>query len=94
MKYGSRFEGTEASIPEKWKIEISGTNDSIVIITLKDNEALTEDFLLNLEAILLTAKDFGYEAVKIENAGIDQLGPFTLNLPINVPVAPNKKSIE
>ena len=94
MKYGNRFEGTEASIPDKWKIEISGANDPILIITLKDNEVLTEEFLLNLEAILLTAKDFGYEAVKIENAGTDQLGPFNLNLPINVPLAPNKKHIE
>ncbi|HAQ08122.1 MAG TPA: hypothetical protein DCR24_11610 [Bacillus bacterium] len=94
MKSGNRYEGTEASIPDKWKMEISGETDSTVIITLKHNEALTEEFLLNLEAILLTAKDFGYEAVKIENGGTKQLGPFNLNLPINVPLAPNKKDIE
>ncbi|MCM3665333.1 hypothetical protein M3204_13020 [Mesobacillus subterraneus] len=86
----------KASIPKDLELEgvESKDNPKLLIVDIKNIRLLNENFLPNLEAILLTAKDFGYDAVKIENAGTEKLGPFNLNEPIQVPVAPNKKNIE
>lgn len=86
----------KASIPKDLELEgvESKDNPKLLIVDIENIRFLNEDFLPNLEAILLTAKDFGYEAVKIENAGTEKLGPFNLNEPIQVPIAPNKKNIE
>lgn len=87
--------GLTASLPEDFKsAQISFEEDNSEITIVMNDTNLNEEFLPNLEAILMTAKDFGYQKVKIENAGTDQLGPFNMNEPIPVPVAPNKKSID
>jgi hypothetical protein len=87
--------GLTASLPDDFKPStIAFDEDQSQITIVMDNGKLNEEFLPNLEAILLTAKDFGYQTVKIENAGSEQLGPFNMNEPIPVPVAPNKKSID
>jgi hypothetical protein len=83
-----------ASLPENLKLDKMIPEKKVLRIYLLDSSAINEEFLLSLEAILLTAKEFDYKAVKIENAGVDQLGPFNLNEELTVPVAPNKKNIE
>lgn len=85
-----------ASLPKEFsptKIEPEEDHTELKII-LDNKIALDNEFLPNLEAILLTAKEFGFQSVKFENAGTNQIGPFKLNDPIPVPVAPNKKVIE
>ncbi|MEH7883100.1 negative regulator of sigma-X activity [Bacillus sp. JJ1609] len=85
-----------ASLPKDFspaKIEPEEDHTELKII-LDNKMALDNEFLPNLEAILMTAKEFGYQSVKFENAGTEQIGPFILNDPIPVPVAPNKKVIE
>lgn len=52
-----------------------------------------ESTLHTIEAILLTAKDFNYQTVKLENANIDIVGKFDLNNEIKVPIAANKRSL-
>jgi len=47
--------------------------------------------IYTIEAILLTAKEFDYQAVKLENANIDKIGRFNLNEALRVPVAANKQ---
>jgi hypothetical protein len=96
MRFNSAELNLKASLPENFKPErIDFEKDKAVIkLNLLNQPALTEDFLFAIEAILLTAKDFGYKAVQIENSGTAQLGPFNLNEPIPVPKAPNKKNIK
>ncbi|CAH0345586.1 hypothetical protein [Bacillus sp. CECT 9360] len=53
---------------------------------IEDNEA----YLNALEAILFTAKDFGFDSVKFENATIDAIGPYNLQNDLAVPIAPNR----
>lgn len=87
----------KASLPEEFasaKIETGTDNKTEIKIILDNNKILNNEFLTNLEAILMTAKEFGYQTVRFENAGTEQLGPFNLNEAIPVPVAPNKKVIE
>lgn len=84
----------EATIPDDFapqEIKVE-EEQSLVRIFLDGDTGLQE--LSSFEAILLTAKEFGYQSVKFENAGIDTLGPFNLNEPVPVPQAPNKKYIK
>lgn len=53
---------------------------------LKNNE----NTIRMIEAILLTAKDFGFDKVLFRNIVTDLIGDFYLKEPINVPIAPNK----
>lgn len=96
MRINSAELNLMASLPENFKPErIDFEKDkSVIKLILINQTALTEDFLYALEAILLTAKDFGYKAVQFENSSTAQLGPFNLNEPIPVPKAPNKKNIK
>lgn len=52
-----------------------------------------ESTVHTIEAILLTAKEFNYHAVKIENANVEMVGRFDLANEIKVPVAANKRSL-
>ncbi|RFU65576.1 GerMN domain-containing protein [Peribacillus glennii] len=61
-------------------IELSGATE------LKDNE----EYLRALEAILFTAKNFGYGHVEFENAKVGTIGPYNLKKPLPVLVAPNR----
>lgn len=47
------------------------------------------DHILLIEGLLLSAKDFGFTDVTIQQAGIDQVGPYELKEPIEVPALPN-----
>ncbi|CAM3985965.1 hypothetical protein [Mesobacillus thioparans] len=82
------------SLPENFKLAKTESNDKVLEITLKDDTKLQEDFMPNLEAILMTASEFDYKGVRFTNANIDQLGPFNLKEILPLPLAPNKKKIE
>lgn len=83
-----------ASVPNEFQATTIEENEGGIKIILDNSKSLNNEFLPNLEAILMTAKEFGYASVKLENAGTNQLGPFNLADPIPVPVAPNKKIVE
>ncbi|MBT2677667.1 hypothetical protein J7E38_01565 [Bacillus sp. ISL-35] len=82
------------SLPENFKLAKTESNDKVLEITLTDDTKLQEDFMPNLEAILMTASEFDYKGVRFTNANIDQLGPFDLKEVLPLPLAPNKKQIE
>ncbi|MFJ5965036.1 sigma X negative regulator [Bacillus sp. NPDC093026] len=67
------------------------SNGKHVTITFGASAHLTDsiDHILLIEGLLLTAKDFGYTEVTIRNAGTDQVGPYELKEPIDVPALPN-----
>ncbi|WP_174734050.1 negative regulator of sigma-X activity [Mesobacillus harenae] len=86
--------GLRASIPAGIKVhELSGVEGATLQITLKEGTELTENMLHSFEAMLLTAKSFGFQAVKVVGAETDTLGPFNLNEEIKLPIAPNKREI-
>lgn len=87
-------EGLSPSLPEDFRLgKTESGENGILEITLTDDTTLDEDFLPNLEAILMTASEFEYTGVKFTNANIDQLGPFNLEKVLPLPLAPNKRNI-
>lgn len=94
MRAGLDDKGLNASLPKNFKIDKVDSENKVLRIYIVESSAISEEFLPSLEAILLTAKEFDYTTVKLENAGVDQLGPFNLNEELSVPIAPNKKNIE
>ncbi|RYG73635.1 hypothetical protein EU245_05920 [Lentibacillus lipolyticus] len=48
-----------------------------------------QELVTMIDAILMTAKNFGYEQVFFPNAGQEQAGPYDLTKPINVPRGAN-----
>ncbi|MBU8638909.1 sigma X negative regulator [Bacillus pumilus] len=62
-----------------------------VTITFGASAKLSDsnDHILLIEGLLLSAKDFGFTEVTIQQAGTDQVGPYELEEPIEVPALPN-----
>lgn len=97
MKENIDTHGLTASIPSEFRInEITSPDGKLLVIRLDDNSKLIDNTSLihTIEAILLTAKDFDYEKVKIENSPLAQAGMFVFNEEWELPIAPNLKTIE
>lgn len=97
MKQSPEKSLLEPSIPEEFIIQkVSYEDPNVLVIHLDESAQLTtsDDMIHSIEAILLTAKEFDYDKVRIENANIDQVGRFHFNENWNVPIAPNKISLE
>ena len=80
-----------STVPKGVRIKkVSVQNDHVVI-------QFTEDSKLNglpsiqwmMEAILLTAKEFGFRTVTFKGGGVKQIGPYMFGKKIAVPVGPN-----
>jgi hypothetical protein len=86
--------GLKASLPSHYLIEIN-TENNILYLTINPSLIIKNDSaaLNSFEAILLTAKDFGMQKVFIKNSPIQKLGPFDLTKVVDVPIAPNYRSI-
>ncbi len=68
---------------EKQVLTLTFSNDSKIY----DDQPSTN----TIEAILLTAKEFDFQAVKLENTNIEKVGRFNLSETLQVPVAANKQ---
>ncbi|QOR65311.1 hypothetical protein IM538_15975 [Cytobacillus suaedae] len=82
----------QPTINENVNFEIDETNSSNVTITFTDDTSLEDNDinLMMIEAIMITAKEFGYQTVSFENATLDRIGSWDLTGVENtVPVAPN-----
>lgn len=81
------------AIPKHVSIERVKSEDGELRIYLSENTELKNDetALYFIEATLLTAKDFGFSSVKFENSPINQVGPFTFDQSIHVPIGMNKR---
>ncbi|QED48472.1 GerMN domain-containing protein [Cytobacillus dafuensis] len=96
MRKGTGNEKLIPSIPEDIQFEtVKGPAENKLTIRFKKGSTINDDAktLHTIEAILLTAKEFNYDAVKLENAQIDKIGKFNLDHEIKVPVAANKRTI-
>ncbi|MEI4790481.1 sigma X negative regulator [Bacillus sp. FJAT-53060] len=89
MKQGSDS-GLDPLIKEEVIKEVTSTGKHVTI-TFGASGQLTDsiDHILLIEGLLLTAKDFGFTDVTIQHAGTDQVGPYELKEPIEVPALPN-----
>ncbi|MDF2859511.1 MAG: hypothetical protein K0Q87_5362 [Neobacillus sp.] len=88
--------GLTASLSPSFLLENITVDNNKLIVTMDDktNFSNTQETLYSFEALLLTAKAFGFDTVLIENAPITQLGPFDLSTEIKVPIAPNYRPIQ
>ncbi|WNS74078.1 hypothetical protein RRV45_14255 [Bacillus sp. DTU_2020_1000418_1_SI_GHA_SEK_038] len=96
MRNNQAGEKLIASIPDTIQFETEeNPKEGKLIIKFEKGSQLNndEETLHTIEAILLTAKEFNYEFVKLENANIDRIGIFDLNQEIKVPVSANKRTI-
>jgi hypothetical protein len=92
MRVGNETYGLKPSIPTEFVFDINEGSPEQLILTFTGKEQLTDEskYVYSIEAILLTAKEFGYKSVKFENSPIPQIGRFNMENEIKVPVAPNK----
>ncbi|NCU18900.1 hypothetical protein [Pallidibacillus pasinlerensis] len=93
MKNKNELYNLEPTIPDQIEFFIDNNEretDQLKLV-FKNNIELIEsnETLRMIEAILLTAKDYGYETVLFENINLYNVGPFNLEKPIEVPIAPN-----
>lgn len=95
MQEGIKQYNLQASIPSGFIIAEVVEDNDLLVIRLDDTATLTNDdsMLYTLEAILMTAKDFQFERVKIENSNLSRIGKFVFNEEWKVPTAPNKRMI-
>jgi hypothetical protein len=79
------------AIPKNVKIEAVRVNGDQVIIQFSNTSQLENmpEILWMLEAILLTAKEFGFKSVMFTGGNVEQIGPYRFNVKISVPLAPN-----
>jgi hypothetical protein len=92
MRVGNDIYGLEPSIPAEFVFDINVSSQEQLVLTFTGKEQLLNEskYVYCIEAILLTAKEFGYKSVKFENSPITQIGRFNMENEIKVPVAPNK----
>ncbi|WP_404452882.1 hypothetical protein LG329_01810 [Virgibacillus necropolis] len=78
------------SIPGNVSFSIN-EKENIIHLTLRNDISLEDNkqYKNMLEAILMTAKSYGYNAVKFNNTNKEQIGPYNLTDPIQVPIAVN-----
>lgn len=96
MRKNIQEEKLFASIPDniRFKTEEDEVEKKLTI-RFEEGSVINNDesTVHTIEAILLTAKEFSYQAVKFENAKIDKVGRFNLNDELQVPIAANKQTL-
>ncbi|WP_419956244.1 negative regulator of sigma-X activity [Neobacillus niacini] len=88
--------GLTASLVPSFSFKDIEIKENKLIITIDENAVMENNIenVYSLEAILLTAKGFGIDTVRLLNAPINSLGPFDLTKDIKVPLAPNYRPIQ
>ena len=81
----------EPSIPRSVEFQIKELENGQLSIRFSEGFSLKEipESERMIEAILLTAKEFGFHAVQFENTGVMELGMYRFEKPVEVPIAPN-----
>lgn len=77
--------GLKPILPKDIKFAVEETGKKSVEVTFPDSFKLSaenKDDLMIIDAILLTAKSYGYDSVKFKNTGLESIGPYQLNDPI------------
>jgi hypothetical protein len=76
--------GLKPLLPKDLKLKVNIIDDNTVEITFPDSNLLEDDqdSKMMVDAILLTAKSYGYNHVKFKNTGEDAIGPYQMDRPI------------
>jgi hypothetical protein len=77
--------GLKPLLPKDLDLEVEVTGEHSVEITFPDSFKLIPDnqeHQMMIDAILLTAESYDYDSIKFNNTGIDSIGPYQLNEPI------------
>jgi hypothetical protein len=84
--------GLKPLLPKDLQLEVMVTGEHSVQIafpdTFKLSEEDTEDLMM-IDAILLTAESYGFDSITFKNTGLDSIGPYQLNEPIEDIKGPN-----
>jgi hypothetical protein len=96
MQMDQSEQGLKAPLSPSFSLSIKTIKNGTLILSVQQNSILENvpNTIYSFEAILLTAKDFGLKKVMLENANLQQLGPFDLTKINSVPVAPNYRMIQ
>ncbi|GAA0599661.1 hypothetical protein GCM10009001_14970 [Virgibacillus siamensis] len=78
----------QPTIPENIQFSIRQKGD-LLQLTFTDNIPENQESMTMIEAILMTAKSFGYKQVEFKNTGIRDIGFYHLMDPIRVPAGAN-----
>ena len=91
MKRGESFEGIRPSIPEGVGVDSVEANGEALSVHLTGDDLASgsDDNIYAVMAILLAARDFGFETVTFRNESVGQIGEYEMNTPLETPVAPN-----
>lgn len=77
-------------IPENINITVEEEKNNLTIIFSEKIDSIDpEKGVTMIEAILMTAKSYGYETVRFSNLMVDYIGPYDVTGPIRVPEAVN-----
>lgn len=96
MKKENKTYNLQPTIPNQLTFSLEDEGTGKLNIMFQDGTELVDDdeAIRMIEAVLLTAKEYGYESVQFENAPIDKIGRFNLSEPLQVPIAPNPVEID
>ncbi|RSK27488.1 hypothetical protein EJF36_11670 [Bacillus sp. HMF5848] len=85
-----------SAIPDGVTITSVVSQDQEVVIEFSKDSTLVnnDEYVYFIEAVLLTAKDFGYTNVSFNGIDNFQIGPYDLTKPIPVPIAPNLVNLD
>jgi len=91
MKSGLLSYNLKPSIPSEFEFKFEEQREDLLLIRFTSGGPILEgeESERMIEAILLTAKEFGYSSVSFENTGVTEIGTFHFEKSISVPVAPN-----
>lgn len=91
MKNKNETYHLEPSIPNQIEFSVANNESNQLKLEFRNDIKLIEnnETIRMIEAILLTAKEYGYDTVLFENINLYNIGPFNLQNPIEVPIAPN-----
>ncbi|WP_199425942.1 UDP-glucose 6-dehydrogenase [Thermaerobacillus caldiproteolyticus] len=84
------------SIPKQVNIAMVQPQQGGVVVQFTSDSRLDESPAIQwmLEAILLTAKEFGFQFVTFTGGNVSRIGPYAFDEKIAVPVAPNPMPIK
>lgn len=91
MYAGEEDFGIRPSIPEQISIEEIQSDSEVLSITFSQNVNLmpTQPMVYMFDAILMTARSYGFDDVRFLNSNVSKIGPYNLDETVSVPVAVN-----
>ncbi|MEH7075642.1 negative regulator of sigma-X activity [Neobacillus drentensis] len=96
MKKDQPILGLKSSLLPLLPISEVSISGKTLDVSIAENSGLQDDqsTINAYESLLLTAKEFGFEKVMIENSPLKMLGSFDLTKENKVPLAPNVRTIQ